>query len=42
MNNEGGSSPLVALFVVAPAGLGYLAGWAVDRKTVTIHLVGEK
>ena len=42
LNNEGGSSPLVALLVVVPAGLGYLAGWAVDRKTVTIHVIEEK
>ncbi len=42
MNNEGGSSPLLALIVVVPAGLGYLAGWAADRNTVTIHLIEEK
>ncbi len=42
LNNEGASSPLVALMVVAPAGVGYLAGWSADRKTVTIHVIEEK
>ncbi len=42
LNNEGASSPLVSLLVVVPAGLGYLAGWSADRKTVTIHVIEEK
>jgi len=36
--NEGTSSPAVALVVVVPAALGYLAGWAADRHTTLIRI----
>lgn len=36
-HNEGDGAPLaVAAIVAGPAALGFLAGWAADRKTVTI------
>ena len=41
LNNEGASSPLVALAAVVPAALGYLAGWSADRKSMEIRIIPE-
>ncbi len=40
-NETGESSPLVAVAVAVPLGIGYLAGWAMDLKTTTIQVIPE-
>ncbi len=41
LSNEGASSPLVALAVIVPGAIGYLAGWAADRKNLDIRITPE-
>lgn len=41
LSNEGAGTPLTALVAVVPAGIGYLVGWSLDRKSTDVRIVPE-
>ncbi len=38
LNNEGAGTPLVSLLAIVPAGIGYLVGWSLDRKSIEVSV----